>query len=176
MLLCLQRKKEKKEAVNGFLSTLLLCWFVTVWSALGMRCPSSPAVPEHAEMSAELDSLSGMSVSLSAFLCLFCLLVSQPLPFFLSPLVHSPAFLSVCKPLYHLLLFADWAFSTTHRAEPPRKINSLVIFSSDCLWEPPSTKQIMSCTTTANPLPPPLHFYFPLFPLYHVKTTHCNLL
>lgn len=49
-----------EKAPNTFLSTLLFLWFVTVWIALGMSCPSSPTVPEHAEMSPQLDWLSGV--------------------------------------------------------------------------------------------------------------------
>lgn len=116
-------------------------------------------------------------------LCMFaCQSLSSFLPISSCPFiglsvsqsVSQPVCLSASLPLSPLLC------SATHRAEPPQenKHQSSPLLL-ECSWEPPSTKQIMSCATTAtppsNPHPhthsptPAVLSYLPLFPSYHVK-------
>lgn len=155
-----------------FVSTpLFLC--LSVWITLGMSCPSSPTVPGRAEMSPQQ-----VSVSSSAFLSLQVgLSVSLFLPSHLLLSVHLPVYPSVCLPAISSSLLTGPSLPHT---EPHRKTNISLFLLFECPRETPSTKQTMSCVTTANsPLPPPLHSPLPPLPLNPVKqpttiSPHCN--
>lgn len=156
--------------------------------SLGMSCPSSPGAPEPAEMSPQLDWLSGVSVSLDAFLSLYvCLSLTLFLPSYLLLSIHRPFSQSVCQPLCHRLLSADWAPSllcrTQSRAPPGKQTSvpsssSLQVFLGASFHKANNVMCYHSNTPTHHhPLPYSGCLVLPSsLPFVSCQTTHYNLL
>lgn len=138
-------------------------------------------------MSPQLHRLSGVSVSLSTFLSLYVYVsVNRCFLSFPSPLVSSLAFSAhpsvqlcvsvsvrppACLPASHFLFSADWALSTTHRAEPLRKTNiSLFLLSLRVSLGASFHKaNNVMCYHSKPPHPPPTHHHH-LPPLHSYST------